>query len=146
MVYAQPSISPGKWVTQTVMGFCDTNGSPYLSQTTRPYYNQQKKKKKITCWFVDFAVPADHRLKLKEGEKKDIKLELARELKKSVEHENDDCNNYNWCSWYNHKRIGTGTGGLGNNRTSGDLPKYCIIEIDQNTEKSHGNSTRLTAT
>ena len=29
------------------------------------------KKKKRTCWIVDFAVPADHRVKLKENEKKD---------------------------------------------------------------------------
>ena len=31
---------------------------------------------------VDFAVPADHRVKLKENEKKDKYLDLARELKK----------------------------------------------------------------
>ena len=31
---------------------------------------------------VDFAVPADHRIKLKESEKKDKYLVLARELKK----------------------------------------------------------------
>ena len=30
---------------------------------------------------MDFAVPADHRLKLKESEKKDKYLDLARELK-----------------------------------------------------------------
>ena len=31
---------------------------------------------------VDFAVPADHRINLKESEKKDKYLDLARELKK----------------------------------------------------------------
>ena len=31
---------------------------------------------------VDFAVPVDHRVKLKENEKKDKYLDLARELKK----------------------------------------------------------------
>ena len=31
---------------------------------------------------MDFAVPADHRVKLNESEKKDKKLDLARELKK----------------------------------------------------------------
>ena len=41
--------------------------------------NQQKKR---TCKIVDFAVPADHRIKLKECEKKDKYLDLARELKK----------------------------------------------------------------
>ena len=39
-------------------------------------------KKKRTCKIVDFAVPADHRIKLKECEKKDKDLDLARELKK----------------------------------------------------------------
>ena len=39
-------------------------------------------KKKRTCKIVDFAVSADHRIKLKECEKKDKYLDLARELKK----------------------------------------------------------------
>ena len=39
-------------------------------------------KKKRTCKIVDFAVPADHRIKLIESEKKDKYLDLARELKK----------------------------------------------------------------
>ena len=41
---------------------------------------KKKKKKKRTCRIVDFAVPADHRLKLKEGKKRDKYLDLAREL------------------------------------------------------------------
>ena len=66
------------------MGFWYTNRSPNLSQTTRPYNNLQKKKKKKkkrTCKIVDFAVPTDHRVKLKENEMKDKYLDLARELK-----------------------------------------------------------------
>ena len=39
-------------------------------------------KKKRTCKVVDIAVPADHRIKLKECEKKDNYLDLGRELKK----------------------------------------------------------------
>ena len=39
-------------------------------------------KKKRTCKIVDFAVPVDNRIKLKEYEKKDKYLDLARELKK----------------------------------------------------------------
>ena len=42
----------------------------------------KKKKKKKICKIVDFAVPADHRIKLKECEKSDKYLDLARELKK----------------------------------------------------------------
>ena len=38
-------------------------------------------KKKRICKIVDFAVPADYRINLKEREKKDKYLDLARELK-----------------------------------------------------------------
>ena len=41
-----------------------------------------KNKKKRTCKIVDLAVPADHRIKLKENEKKNKYLDLARELNK----------------------------------------------------------------
>ena len=62
------------------MGLWHTHWSPNLGQKTRPYNNQ--KKKKIICKTVDFAVPADHRIKLKECEKKDKYLDLARKLTK----------------------------------------------------------------
>ena len=79
MVYAQPSTCPTKWQTQTPVGLWYTNGSPNLGQKTRPYNNQQKKK---ICKIVDIAVPADHSIKLKECEKRDKYLDLARELNK----------------------------------------------------------------
>ena len=59
----------------------------------------KKKKKKRTCKIVDFAVPADHRIKLKECEKKDKYLDLARELKKTMKHAGDNYTNCNWCVW-----------------------------------------------
>ena len=65
-------------------------------------------KRKITCKIMDFNVLADHRVKLKESEKKDKYLDLIRELKKTTEHESDDDTNCNWCSCYNHQRIGRG--------------------------------------
>ena len=43
-------------------------------------------KNKRTCKIVDFAVPADHRIKLKESVKRDKYLNLARELKKLREY------------------------------------------------------------
>ena len=105
---------------------------------TRPNNNQQKKKKKKkgggTCKIVDFAVPADHRVKLKVSEKNDKYLDLARKLKK-LEHKSDNYTNCNWCSWYSRRRINKGTGELGNKRTSGDYLNYYIIENCQNTEK-----------
>ena len=61
------------------MGLWQTNRSPNLGQKTRHYNNHQKKKKKILKT-VDFAVPADLRIKLKESEKKDRYLDLTREF------------------------------------------------------------------
>ena len=66
MVYAQPSICTGEWDTQTPLGFWQTNGSPNLSQTTGPYNNQQKRE---NLQIMEFAVPVDHKVKLKECEK-----------------------------------------------------------------------------
>ena len=48
--------------------------SPNLCQTTRPSDSQQKKR---TCRIVDFVVPADQRVKLKESEKQDKYLDLC---------------------------------------------------------------------
>ena len=91
-------------------------------------------KKMWTFRIVDFAVSADHRVKLKECEKKDKYLDFAKELEKTMEHEIDDYTNCNWCCWYSHQRITTGIGGLGNKRTGGDHPKYGIVEIGQNID------------
>ena len=85
---------------------------------------------------MDFAVPADHRVKLKESEKKDKYMDFTWEFLKNVEYESKDYTNCNLCAGDSHQRIDTKTGRLGNNKTSGDHPNYCIIEISQNAEKS----------
>ena len=82
-----------------------------------------------------------------EGRQKErLKLDLASELKKTMELESVVDTNCNWCAWYSHQRTSTGTGGLGNKRTSGDNPNYSIVEISQNTEKSPGDLNRLAVT
>ena len=43
-------------------------------------------------------------------------------------------------------RGGTGTGGLGNNRTSEDYPNYNIVEVGQDTKKSPRDLKRLVVT
>ena len=57
---------------------------------------QKKTKNKRLCKIVDFAVPADHRIKLKECEKKDKYLDLE----KTMEHEGDNYTNFDWCFWH----------------------------------------------
>ena len=54
----------------------------HLNSARRPDLIIINKKIKRICKIVDFAVPADHRINLKECEKKDKYLNLARELKK----------------------------------------------------------------
>ncbi len=54
----------------------------HLIAARRPGLFTTNKKRKKICKIVYFAVPADHRIELKECEKKDKYLDLARELKK----------------------------------------------------------------
>ena len=53
----------------------------HLIPARRPNLIIINKRKRISK-IVDFAVPVDHRMSLKESEKKDKYLDLARELKK----------------------------------------------------------------
>ena len=78
MVWHDLGLNPGLPDAQNSLGFWDTNGLPNLDQTTRPSDSQQKKR---TCRIVVFVVPADLKVKLKESEKRDKYLDLARELK-----------------------------------------------------------------
>ena len=74
---------------------------------------------------MDFAVPADHRVKWKESEEKDKYLDLARKLKKKL-----------WNMKVTIIPIVIG----------GDYPNSCIIKIGQNTEKSPGDLRRHAVT
>ena len=158
MVYAQPRILPRKWDAQTPLGFWDISRSPNLSLTTKPNNGPKKKKKKKekkrkkkkekkkrTCRIVHFAVPADHRVKLRENEKRNKYQVLSRELKKP------------WNMKVTIIPIVTGVLGtvtkdwyrdwrIGNKRTSGDHPNDSIAEIGWNSEKSHGDLKRLAVT
>ena len=48
-------------------------------QMTRPNDNKQKMR---TCRIVDFSFPIDHRVKQNESQKRDVYVDLPRELKK----------------------------------------------------------------
>ena len=151
MVYAQLRICPGEWDAQTPLGLWHTNGSPNVGQKTRLYNDQQQKKKKRTCKVVNFAVSADHWIKLKESEKKDKYVDLARGLKKLWNMKmtlilivNFAFDTVTTDDWY--KDIGIRTGRLGNNKTSGEHLNYHMIKIGQNTEKSLGDLRRLADT
>ena len=73
MVYALHGIHPGKLEPQILWDIriqADNQISP------------KQKQKKRTYRIVHFAVPADHKIKLKENQKKDKSQYLSRELKR----------------------------------------------------------------
>ena len=63
---------------------------------------KNKKKKKKKGEFAKLSTLLSHKIKLKECEKKDKYLNLARELKKTMEHEGDNYTNCDWCFWYSN--------------------------------------------
>ena len=86
---------------------------------------------------MDFAVLVDNRVKIKENQKTDMYLGLARELKKTtMEYEGDGDTNCNRYAWNNLQRFGKETRRFRNHRTSRDHPDYSINKIGQNIEKS----------
>ena len=56
-------------------------------------------KKKRTCKIFDFALPADHGIKLKECEMKDKYLDLVQGIEKTMEYVGNHYTNCNWCVW-----------------------------------------------
>ncbi len=79
MVYTQPIICLENDTHKLLWDF-DIQ-TDHLISTRRPDLIIINKKKR-TFKIVDFAIPADYRIKLKECEKKYKYLDLARELKK----------------------------------------------------------------
>ena len=71
----------------------------HLISARRPDLMIINKKKRI-CKIVDSAVPADHRIKLKECEKKDKYLDLRREMKKLWNMKVKNYTNREWCFWF----------------------------------------------
>ena len=106
--------------------------------------NNNNNKKRENLRIVDSVVPTEHRVKLKESEKRDKYQELTRELKKqTTEHEGDGDTSCNRCTWINPQMTDKWTRRLKNQRTSGDHPDYSIIKIGQNTEKSPEDLRRI---
>ena len=98
--------------------------------------------KNRTCRILIIAVPAEHRVKIKENEKRDKYQDLDRELK-NKEHEVDGDTNCNWFTQNNSKRMDEGIRRFRNQRTTRDHSDKSILKISQNTEKSHGDLLSL---
>ena len=80
---------------------------------------------------MNFAVPADHCVKLNESKKVDKYFDLTWELKrKGVEHEGVSDISCSWCN----RNDATGsekkkTGGVGNQREDQDHPNSSVVKI-----------------
>ena len=97
---------------------------------------------------MDFAYPADYKVKIKGNEKRHKYLELAWELKKkTMEYDGDSDTNCYWWTRNNPQRLGKETGRVGNRGTSRYHPNHTsIVKISQNIEKSPGDLRRLAVT
>ena len=85
--------------------------------------------KKGTCRIVDFAVQADHRVKIKENEKKRQILRSCQRTKKVTEHEGNGDTNCNLSTWNDHQRLNKRAGGVGNRRPSRVHLNYSIVQV-----------------
>ena len=132
MIYAQPKIRPGK------MRSTNFSGILRYKRITKQRDFLIVNIKVRTFRIVDFVVPADDRVKLKQGKKK--YQDLTRE------HEGGGDAKCNWSARYSYQRIDKKTGGVGNKKTSGDHPNDCIIKISQNTKESSGDLKSLVVT
>ena len=65
---------------------------------------------------MDFAVPADHRVKIRENEKRYKYSDLARQLKKTMEHDGDIDTNYDLSARKGSQRPGNVARIVGNGR------------------------------
>ena len=61
------------------------------------------KKKRRTCHLVDFAVPPDHRVKIRKARQIPRSCQKA---EKAVKHEGDCDTNYTWSPWNSLQRLG----------------------------------------
>ena len=87
-------------------------------------------KKKRICRILDFAVPTDHIMKIRESEKRKKFLHIAGEQKKkqTMEHVGGGDASCKLCTRNNPQRIGKGIGRFGNKRTGRDHLDYIIIK------------------
>ena len=84
---------------------------------------------------MDFAVPADHRVKKKGDEKRDKYVDLGRELKKNnnkkktKEYKGDGNTTCCWHTRNSPQRFDKGIGRLRNQKPNRDQPDHKIIKI-----------------
>ena len=93
----------------------------------------------------DFAVPLYHKVDIKVIEKREKYLDLAREIKKVMEHKRETSASYGF-AWNGAQSLEKKTGRIGNQRRNRIHPDYSLFEISHNTKKSSRDLKRLSVT
>ena len=138
MVYAKLRIRHRKWDAQNSVGYWKTNGLSNLGYTTWPSDSQGNKKNKKQNKTTTQNKTNENLPK----ERKETYI-LLWNWKKSMVYESDGHTICSWHAWYSHQRIGTGSGGLGNERMSRDHLNFSIVEIGYNTKMSPADLLRF---
>ena len=114
MVYTQPRIYPGEWDAQNSLGFWDTNKLPNLVY----WYSTKEKKENLPNGGLWTQSKIERKRKKKK--KRDMSLDLARELKRTMEHKGDDVTNCNCWTRNNPQRLCKRTGRLSHQKRCED--------------------------
>ena len=92
---------------------------------------------------MDFAIQADHKVKIKDGVKIEKYLDLGRE-QKTVEHESDGDTNWSWCARNNPQKPGKRLEELEiGGRIKTIQTTNNIVKISKNIQQSSGDLKRL---
>ena len=105
--------------------FWDANRSPILARRPDPGLINKKR----TDYHVDFAIPVDYCMKIKESEKDCQVLGSCQRTKRAVEYESDGYINCSWYTWNSPKRLEKMTWGIGNQRKNQNHPDHGIVKI-----------------
>ena len=103
--------------------------------------NNCSKKILPYSWFCRFSGPRNEKQR-KQKEKKEV-LRPHQRTEKIVEHEGNGDTCCDWRGWNGPLRLGKGAGRDENQEMNRGNQNYCMVKIDQNTEKSHGDLRRL---
>ena len=85
-------------------------------------------KKKKTCHLVDFAVSADHNMKIKKRKDEQI-LGSCQRAEKAVDHKGKSDTNSCWYAWNGPQSLGIKTEGIWNQKKNWGSPDHSIVKI-----------------
>ena len=95
---------------------------------------------------MDFVVPANHKVKIKENHNSENYLDLTRELRKLQNIKFTELPIVIGTLGTILRGLVRGLKWVGNRRTSRTYPNYCIVEVNQNTDKSPRDLRTLAVT